>query len=109
MQTQHPARTAVAAASFMMGMLDVLDARTASGSVITRSSSAKMPVLMSSSSITASMTNCRSASSARSVVNLSLATAASRSRSVIFPALTPRSTDLTIRLRPAVVKASVGS
>ena len=32
-----------------------------------------------------------------------------RFRRVIFPALTPRSTDLTIRLRPAVVRASVGS
>ncbi|CPY67701.1 Uncharacterised protein [Mycobacteroides abscessus] len=99
----------VAAAIFMIGMLEVLDASTASGSVITSSSLAKIEDLMDSSSMTASMTSWRSAKSARSVVNFRLATAASRSRSVIFPAETPRSSDLVIRSRPAVVSASVVS
>jgi hypothetical protein len=47
----------VAAAIFMIGMLDVFDASTASGSVITLSSSAKILPLTVSSSMTASMTS----------------------------------------------------
>ena len=47
----------VAAAIFMMGMLDVFDASTASGSVMSLSSSAKILPLTASSSMTASMTS----------------------------------------------------
>ena len=99
----------VAAAIFMIGMLDVFDASTASGSVMTSSSSAKILPLTASSSMTASMTSWRSDRSARLVVNLSLASAASRSRSVSLPPLTPRSSDLVMRAVPAVVSSSVGS
>ena len=99
----------VAAAIFMIGMLDVFDASTASGSVMSSSSSAKILALTASSSTTASITSWRSDRSARLVVNFSFASAASRSRSVTLPALTPRSSDLVMRLRPAVVSASVGS
>ena len=44
-----------------------------------------------------------------SVVNFRLANAESRSRSVILPVLTPRSSDLVMRALPAVVNSSVGS
>ncbi len=47
----------VAAAIFMIGMLEVFDASTASGSVISSSSSAKILALTASSSTTASMTS----------------------------------------------------
>src|SRR6516162_2868114 len=99
----------VAAAIFMIGMLEVLDASTASGSVTTRSSSAKICALTASSSRMASITSCRSARSFKSVVRVSWLSARSRSRSVTLPALTPRSSDFTMRLRPAVISASVGS
>ena len=42
-------------------------------------------------------------------MNFSFAIAAARSRSVTLPALTPRSSDFMMRLRPAVVSSSVGS
>ena len=93
----------------MIGMLEVFDASTASGSVMSSSSSAKILALTASSSTTASITSWRSDRSARLVVNFSFASAASRSRSVTLPALTPRSNDLVKRLWPAVVSASVGS
>src|SRR6516164_1337338 len=99
----------VAAAIFMIGMLEVLDASTDSGSVTTRSSSAKICPLTASSSTTASITSCRSARSLMSVVKASWESARSRSRSVTLPALTPRSSDFTMRLRPAAISASVGS
>src|SRR6516165_9016964 len=99
----------VAAAIFMIGMLEVLDASTDSGSVTTRSSSAKICALTASSSTTASITSCRSARSLMSVVKASWESARSRSRSVTLPALTPRSSDFTMRLRPAAISASVGS
>ena len=57
----------------------------------------------------ASITSWRSARSFRSVVKVSLLSARSRSRSVTLPALTPRSNDFTMRLRPAVIRASVVS
>ena len=57
----------------------------------------------------ASITSCRSARSFRSVVKASWSSARSRSRSVTLPALTPRPSDFTMRLRPAVINASVGS
>ena len=90
-------------------MLEVFDASTASGSVMTRSSSEKIWALTASSSTTASITSCRSARSLSSVVKVSWSSARSRSRSVTLPALTPRSSDFTMRLRPAVISASVVS
>ena len=54
----------VAMPSFMIGMELVLLARMACGSLIARSSSRKTLVFKASSSMTASTTNCRSASSA---------------------------------------------
>ncbi|CFE39416.1 Uncharacterised protein [Mycobacterium tuberculosis] len=99
----------VAAATFMIGMLEVFDASTASGSVTTRSSSAKISDLTASSSTTASITSCLSDRSLRSVVKVNRPRARSRSRSVTLPALTARSSDFTMRLRPAVINASAGS
>ena len=99
----------VAAAIFMIGMLEVFDASTAFGSSTTASSSAKISALTASSSMMASITSWRSDRSLSSVVNVRLATARSRSRSVTLPELTPRSSDLTMRLRPAVTSASVVS
>lgn len=80
----------VAAAIFMIGMLEVLEASTAFGSVMISSSWLKMDALTFSSSITASITNWRSARSVILVVNRSSSTAA-RVRPVILPELTPRS------------------
>lgn len=74
----------VAMPSFMIGIDDVLDARTASGSVTTRSSSRKISVFTDSSSTTASTTSWRSAKSSRSEVKRNRHDACSRSRSVSF-------------------------
>ncbi len=93
----------------MIGMLDVFDASTAFGSSMTASSSEKISALTASSSMTASITSWRSDRSFSSVVNVRLSIARSRSRSVTLPELTPRSSDLTMRLRPAVTSASVFS
>ena len=99
----------VAAAIFMIGMQEVFDARTASGSVMSSSSSAKILALTASSSTTASITSWRSDRSARLVVNVSLPSAASRSPSVSLPLAAARSNDVVMRLRPAAVSSSVGS
>jgi hypothetical protein len=99
----------VAAAIFMIGMLDVFDASTASGSVMASSSCAKTFALTAASSTIASTTSWRSARSATSVATLNRASASSRSASVSLPRLTPRSSDATMRPRPASTSASVGS
>ena len=62
----------VAAAIFMIGMLDVFDASTAFGSSMTASSSEKISALTASSSMTASITSWRSDRSFSSVVNVRL-------------------------------------
>ena len=100
---------AVAMPSFMIGIEEVLEASTAFGSVTTLSSCLKISVLIDSSSITASHTICRSAKSPRSVVNRSRAEACSRSRSVSFPLLTPRSRDRRMRDLPAAASSRVVS
>lgn len=100
----------VAAAIFMIGMLEVLDASTASGgSVMSSSSCAKILPLTASSSTTASITSWRSDSSASSVVNVSRASVASRSASESLPLLVARSSEEVTRSRPALINASVGS
>jgi len=100
---------AVATAIFMIGMEEVLEASTASGSVTTLSSSLKIEVFTFSSSTTASTTSWRSAKSPRSEVNRSRQAACSRSRSVILPLLTPRSSDRRMRERPAAASSRVCS
>ena len=97
---------AVAIPSFMIGIELVFVARIAWGSVTTLSRPRKTSTFSASSSITASMTNWRSASSPRSVVNRSRPTAASRSSSVSFPDATPRSSDRSTRAWPASAAAA---
>ncbi len=75
----------VATASLTSGIEEVLEARIASGRVITWSRTWKISVLTCSFSTTASMTRSRSANSPRSVVKVRRARVASRSSSVILP------------------------
>ena len=100
---------AVHVPSFMIGMEEVFEARTASGSVTTSSSSRNTAVLAASSSTIASITNWRSAKSPRSVVNRSRRAAWSRSRRVIFPEDTPLSREERMRERPAAASSRVDS
>ncbi len=87
----------VACAKRMIGIDEVFDAKIASSSVTTSSRRAKIDFLISSFSLAASMTSCRSASSAMSVVNRSRALAASLSAAVSLPFSTARASDVSIR------------
>ena len=85
----------------MIGIELVLLARIAVASVTTLSSARNTSTFDASSSITASTTSWRSASSSRSVVTRIRPRASSRASSVSLPERTPRSSDVVRRASPA--------
>ena len=93
----------VTAASFMIGMEDVLLASSASGRT-TLPSAWKIGTFSASSSITASTTRSRSASSATSVAVRIRPSAASRSALASLPDFSARASDL--RMRPSAFSAA---
>ena len=92
----------VTAASFMIGIDDVLLASSASGRA-TLPSARKIAIFSASSSITASITRSRSASSAMSVTVRTRPSAASRSAVASLPDFSARASDL--RTRPSAFSA----
>ena len=102
----------VTAASFMIGIDDVLLASRASGRT-TLPSAWKMATFSASSSTTASITRSRSASSATSVAVRSRPSAASRSAADSLPDFSARASDLRMRasagVRRGVADLAAGS
>ncbi len=92
---------AVAMASFMIGIDEVLEASTASGSVTTRSSMAKVSSFSASSSGTASTTSWRSASASGSLVTVIRAEVDALSSSDNLPRRTAWPSEASMRSRPA--------
>ncbi len=98
--TTWPGRL-VAIASFMMGIDDVLEARMASGFETTLSRSSKTWIFSASDSTTASTTRSHWSSDPMSVLKATAAIADRASSSVSFPDRVARSSDASIRDRPA--------
>ena len=92
----------VTAASFMIGIDDVLLVSSASGRA-TLPSAWKIAIFSASSSMTASTTRSRSARSAMSVTARTRPSAASRSAVVSLPDFSARASDL--RTRPSALSA----
>ncbi len=90
----------VAMASFMIGIDEVFEARTASGASTTLSSASKTATFSASDSTTASTTSWRSASDPRSAEYSMLARAASASDSLSLAAFCARPMESAMRWRP---------
>jgi hypothetical protein len=90
----------VAMASFMIGIDEVFEARTASGSSTTLSRDWKTDTFSGSDSTTASMTSCRSPSEPISAENSMRASAAAACAPVSLPPCSARAIEALTRARP---------